>query len=119
MKILKKFFTYLITIIVLLAVLLIGILYFLEKRDDGWSITPREIRLNESLAGNEISEIDNQIRSMDFFKNEKIYLNEIVLRTSIDNNEIYNTTMEILYVDMLKEVKGEKRFKSYIKFYIV
>ena len=61
-----------------------------------------------------ISGIDRQLRASELLKNKTVYLNEITVKTTVNGEEMFNSTLELVYSNVFSERDGEKRFKRYI-----
>lgn len=104
---------YIISIIVAIIVVLLGFV-IIKFADFDWFVYPTTKELNISLNDMSISGIDEQLRNTKFMKNKSVYLNEITMKTMAKEKEIFDTTLELVYSNVISEHKGEKRFKRYI-----
>lgn len=80
-----------------------------------WFVYPSTKELNVILDDISISGIDRQLRASELLKNKTVYLNEITVKTTVNGEEMFNSTLELVYSNVFSERDGEKRFKRYIR----
>lgn len=107
----KKYIIIAIIIILTLVILGLGIIHCINL---DWFVYPSTKELNVILDDISISGIDRQLRASELLKNKTVYLNEITVKTTVNGEEMFNSTLELVYSNVFSERDGEKRFKRYI-----